>query len=98
MTVACAGIGVLEMLRVTGASVFFGFPGVEAIQENGKSGERDEHGWEEGPPGMSSSSPKPIVRVKMEPETEESKNSLFYSLLREINPNNLENTEVSGYA
>ena len=47
---------------------------------------------------MTNTSPKPLVRVKMEPGTEDSKTTLFYNLLREVNLNNLDNTEVSGYA
>ena len=47
---------------------------------------------------MTNTSPKSLVRVKMEPGTEDSKTTLFYNLLREVNLNNLDNTEVSGYA
>ena len=47
---------------------------------------------------MTSTSRKPLMRVKMELGTKDSKTTLFYNLLQEVNPNNLDNTEVSGYA
>lgn len=55
-------------------------------------------GWTEASDGIRRTSLDPLAQVKLEPETEELKNKLFYELLHEVNPNNVDNTEVTGYS
>ena len=75
---------------------FFFYASFEEIKENVKLAEGDAHALTEDSEGMRRTSLDPLVHVKVESETLESSTTLFYKLLQEINPNNVDNTEVSG--
>lgn len=77
---------------------FFKYAGFEEIKENVKPAEGGAHASSEASEGMRRTSLDPLVHVKVESETQESSTTLFYKLLQEINPNNIDNTEVSGSA
>ena len=76
----------------------FVYAGFEEIKENVKPVQAGGRGWTEASDGIRRTSLDPLVQVKLESETEESKNKLFYELLHEVNPNNVDNTEVIGYS
>ena len=70
----------------------------EEIKENMKPAEGGVHGLTEDSEGMRRTNLDPLVHVKVESDTQEASTTLFYKLLHEINPNNVDNTEVSGSA